>query len=126
MPKIVFHSNSDVLRKRVSNLSPHQNWDITFSRSHVECIHLFQRIEPELVIIDTCMPDKPGADTAKEILTSNSHTYIIMLSDIDTNNIRTMVLRSGTRDLLVKPFSDSELIFTINLYLEDLLNDKDS
>lgn len=120
MALVLFISNSNQLHRRVKALLEDESIDFIPSKDHEEAIKIFRQRKPEVALIDICLMERSGLDIAKEIITDNSETRVLMMSDIDTGMIRTYALRCGARDVLVKPFSDAEFVFTVKKYLEDL------
>ena len=71
--------------------------------------------EDDIVIIDTHLPDIPGFEVAKQIRDKLSKVRIILTTTYSFSNIKSIVDSIGIKceDVILKPFSFSELISVI-------------
>lgn len=81
-------------------------------------LKLIRSLEPDLIVIDTFLPDGTGLDLLKTIRQENISTDAIMLtaaSDLDSVQ---QALRDGILDYLIKPVQDSRLLQTLERFVE--------
>lgn len=82
---------------------------VTVARDGVQAIEEFDRVRPDLVLLDVMLPRKSGLDVCRE-LRARSKTPIIMVtakaSEIDT----VVGLEVGADDYVSKPFRLRELV----------------
>lgn len=118
MAKIELVTTSTNLKNRLNELLISAGHEPFHAKAQDEAITIFRRAAPDLAVVDVCLSFKSGLDLAKEFLTENNEIRVVALTDIDLHSHRTLAIRSGVRDLLLKPFTDAEFLFTIEKYIE--------
>lgn len=73
-----------------------------------EALHMFERFNPDIVVLDIMMPKIDGYGVTKHIR-SHSDTPIILLTALGDVGERIQGLELGADDYVVKPFSPKEL-----------------
>lgn len=86
------------------------------ARTGAEALELFDRIDPQVVLLDIGLPDRDGRDICRE-LRQDSDVPIIMLTARGTEVDRIVGLEIGADDYVVKPFSAGELVARIRALL---------
>lgn len=86
------------------------------ARTGAEALDLFDRIDPQVVLLDIGLPDGDGRDICRE-LRQDSDVPIIMLTARGTEVDRIVGLEIGADDYVVKPFSAGELVARIRALL---------
>lgn len=82
---------------------------VTVARDGVEGLELFDRVHPDLILLDLWLPKKSGIDVCREIR-SRSRVPIIMVT-AKSSEIDTVVgLEVGADDYVTKPFRLRELV----------------
>jgi phosphate regulon transcriptional regulator PhoB len=81
-----------------------------------QCIDLFQKHSPDLIILDVMMPSASGFDVCRQ-LRRTSDVPIIMLTARAEETDRVVGLEIGADDYVTKPFSMRELIARVNSVL---------
>ena len=74
---------------------------------------------PDLVITDLEMPEMDGFELIKKIKASGffSNIPIIVLSCLDSSEVRIKCLKLGAADYMIKPFNPEELVIRIEKLL---------
>jgi len=75
-------------------------------------LEIFNRENPNLVLLDIMMPGISGIDVIKEIRKKNSTPVIMLTAKGDTFD-KVLALELGADDYIVKPFDPKELIARI-------------
>lgn len=119
MAQTLIVTDSRPLAKRLTALMIDAGRDAVLANNQEEGLMLYRQHKPALAIVDVCMADIPGLELGQTFLFEKTDTRLIMMSDIDTRRLRDQALRCGARDVLIKPFSDAEFMFTVKKYLED-------
>ncbi|WP_422092233.1 response regulator transcription factor [Tenacibaculum ovolyticum] len=92
-----------------------------FKVSHVldgeEAYYLYQKEQPEILVLDVMMPKKDGFTLAKQIRQENKHIPIIFLTAKSQTKDVLEGFEHGGNDYLKKPFSMEELIVRIHSLL---------
>ena len=82
---------------------------VTVARDGVEALAMFDRVRPDLVLLDVLLPHKSGIDVCRELRT-RSRVPIIMVT-AKSSEIDTVVgLEVGADDYVTKPYRLRELV----------------
>lgn len=79
-------------------------------------IGLFEKMNPDLILLDWMLPEMDGIDVCKAIREKNSDIPILFLTAKDTVAETIEGLRSGADDYIKKPFSFGELLERIKIH----------
>jgi two-component system NarL family response regulator len=79
-----------------------------------EAIQLYQKLVPDVSIIDLRMGAKSGIDVIKELRTLDAHCRILVLTTFDTEEEIVRSFEAGAMGFLVKDAARTELIQAIN------------
>lgn len=79
-------------------------------------LEAFQKLHPEIVILDVMMPGMDGVQVC-EAIRRESNAFIIMLSARDGEIDKVRALEKGADDYITKPFYASELVVRIKVLL---------
>lgn len=82
-----------------------------------ECINLYQRLQPDIVLMDITMPDMDGITATREIMKINPKAKIIMVSAMGTQDKVFEAISAGAKDFIVKPFEKSKFLSCIAKYV---------
>ncbi len=91
------------------------------ARDGKEAVELFNKLNPDLIILDINMPEMDGLEVCKEIR-KTSDVPILFLSSRDEEIDRIVGFEIGGDDYVTKPFSPRELTARVNAILKRLNN----
>lgn len=117
--KILIADDHAMVRDGVKNLIQ-QNKDLTVigeAKSGNETLELFDKLQPDLVILDISMPDMNGMEVSKAILEKNPNANIVILSMYEDEDYISRCLEYGVKGYVVKNESGSELDYAIKSVL---------
>jgi DNA-binding NarL/FixJ family response regulator len=77
-----------------------------------------QHLHPDVVVLDTRMPETDGLETARQIRDRHSEVGVVMLSAYDDPQFVTEALRAGARAYVLKNKDVEYLIDTVRLVAE--------
>jgi two-component system response regulator RegX3 len=98
---------------------------VTVARDGVEGLELFDRIRPDMILLDLWLPKKSGIDVCREIRT-RSRIPIIMVT-AKSSEIDTVVgLEVGADDYVTKPFRLRELVARMRAVMRRSAGPEDS
>ncbi len=86
------------------------------AKTAASALDLFERVHPDLVVLDLSLPDGDGRDVCVE-MRRRSEVPILMLTARGTETDRVIGLELGADDYVVKPFSSREVISRIRAIL---------
>lgn len=101
-----------------------EGYTITIASDGIMGIEKFNRIKPDLVLLDWMLPGLLGIDVCKEIRKHDSDTSILFLTAKDTVKETIEGLRSGANDYIKKPFSFEELLERIKIHFRNKQDDE--
>lgn len=70
----------------------------------------FQRLKPELTLLDITMPEVDGLAALKLIMGADPAARVIMCTAIGQQDKMREAVTSGARDYVIKPFTPDKLI----------------
>lgn len=76
----------------------------------IKAVEKYQKIKPDLVIMDITMPEMDGISAVKQIKALDPNARIIMCSAMGQQALIIEAIQAGARDFVVKPFNETRLI----------------
>jgi DNA-binding NarL/FixJ family response regulator len=76
----------------------------------IQAIELFKKHKPDLVLLDSRMPQKGGVQAAKEIRSLSETARIVMLTAFDGDEDISQALESGAQGYVLKNSTDKHLL----------------
>lgn len=90
-----------------------------------EAIELFQKFQPDIVLLDVMMPKKDGFEVCREIR-KTSNVPVIMVTARGEDFEKIMGLDIGADDYIVKPFSPGEVMARVRAIMRRISRTDDS
>ncbi len=94
-----------------------RNFEVFHAENGEEAFSIYQKEQPEILVLDVMMPKKDGFTLAKEIRQENKQIPIIFLTAKSQTKDVLEGFEHGGNDYLKKPFSMEELIVRIHSLL---------
>jgi two-component system, chemotaxis family, chemotaxis protein CheY len=73
-------------------------------------VEMYQKLSPDLVIMDITMPEMDGITAVKAIKNANKNAKLIMCSAMGQENIVIDAIQAGAMDFIVKPFQADRVL----------------
>lgn len=90
-----------------------ERYVVHLASNGAKAIKLFEKVDPDLVLLDLTLPDINGETVKQELKSINKHVPIIILTaDADPTTV-VRNLREGADDYINKPFKSNELLARI-------------
>lgn len=83
------------------------------ARDGEQAVDLFQKLKPDLTLMDIAMPKKHGIDAIRDILKIDNNARIIAVTALYSPEKKREIMDAGAKALVVKPFDVPDLIKTI-------------
>ena len=115
-PRILLVEDERSIAEPFARLLEREGFQATVAATAASALELFDRLPPDLVLLDLNLPDGDGRDVARELRT-RSRVPIIMLTARGTETDRVVGLEIGADDYVVKPFSAAEVVARIRAVL---------
>jgi len=80
----------------------------------IEGVALFEKVKPDLVLLDITMPKMDGITALKEIRKRDPQANVIMCSALGQQKYIIKAIQLGARDFIVKPFNPERILSAIN------------
>ncbi|NBI31116.1 response regulator transcription factor [Chengkuizengella marina] len=92
------------------------NYQVELAYDALEAMEQFEKVKPDLVLLDVMLPNGSGWDILKQIR-AKSTCPVIMLTALGQIENRLSGLEQGADDYIVKPFDPDEVIARIRAVL---------
>ena len=116
MPKLLLVEDEKSIAEGLAITLEAEGFQIAWVKDGLDAVPTWERIRPDLVILDLMLPGKSGTEICRE-LRSRSDVPIIMLTAREAEVDRVVGLELGADDYVTKPFSTRELVARIKAVL---------
>ena len=117
MEKIYLVEDDDNIRKLVCYSLSRENYDVTGFAYPSEFWNTYNKVKPDLIMLDIMLPEEDGLSILKQIRNNNSEIPVIMLTAKGSEFDKVTGLDMGADDYISKPFGTMELISRIKALL---------
>ncbi|MCY4523869.1 MAG: response regulator [Halobacteriovoraceae bacterium] len=123
--KILIVDDSDLSRRTMVDILKKEDYNsIGEASSSEKAIKVAIETKPSLYIIDVVMPNVSGLDLIKHLKGQALDAKMIMTSSLRTEYIIVEAISNGASDFLQKPFSQIELISSVDKIYSGMLTSK--
>lgn len=116
MPRILIVEDDDHIRTALRLMFEGEGFIVDDAPSGEVGIALFNRVTPDVAVVDIMLPGMSGFDTCKAVRAS-SDIPIVIVSARDATSDVVLGLESGADDYVTKPFVPEELLARIKAHL---------
>lgn len=116
---LVIDDDSDI-REMVKSRLKASGYAVIEASGGLEGLEKANKEHPDLILLNVMMPDLSGVTTAIRLKQSEETEFIpiILVTGINEDEARTLVLRIGGGDYIIKPFEGQELVDKIEKILK--------
>ncbi|HIJ21319.1 MAG: EAL domain-containing protein [Gammaproteobacteria bacterium] len=117
--KVLVVEDIGINRAQLKAVLGEESYELIEAKNGLEAVQLFQKVGPDLVLMDIHMPLMDGYEAARQIKSSQGESYvpIIFISAEDDEKVITQALDAGGDDFISRPFNPSLLQAKINAQL---------
>lgn len=109
--RVLLADDHEIVRQGLRVLLEREGFQVVGEASDGrEAIKLCETHHPEVAILDLSMPLLNGVDTAREIIKSNPHTKVVLLTMHTEEHLILESLRAGVTGYVLKTRAASELV----------------
>ncbi|OPJ56292.1 response regulator transcription factor [Alkalithermobacter paradoxus] len=119
--KVLVIEDEDKITNIIKSYLEKENFDVYISKDGLSGIETFNRVSPDIVILDLMLPQISGEDVCKKIRVS-SLVPIIMLTAKSDEESKLEGFALGADDYVTKPFSPRELVSRVKALLRRIEN----
>jgi DNA-binding response OmpR family regulator len=112
--KILYVEDEPFLGRIVKESLESRDFDVNMASDGSQAFQVFQKINPDICVLDVMLPSADGYSVAKRIRQANPAVPIIFVTAKTQTEDLLKGFDSGGNDYLRKPFSMEELIVRIN------------
>jgi len=119
--RILVADDHEVVRRGLCALLQAQpDWEVCGEAGDGrEALEKTQKLKPDVVILDIGMPSLNGLEATRQILKSNPHTKILILTLHDSDQVVREVLNAGARGFLLKSDAARDLVAAVEALRRD-------
>jgi DNA-binding response OmpR family regulator len=120
--KVLIIDDQEEIRDLVDITLRDTEFEVIKASSGKEGIQVAKELKPDIILLDIMMPEIDGFMTCN-MLKRNSDTQdipVIFLTAKQTTMGRTIALKAGAQDYIMKPFSPNDLLSRLKRLLPDL------
>jgi CheY-like chemotaxis protein len=92
--------------------------DVIEVHSAMKGLKILDETNPDIILLDMCMPMMTGIDFLQELQHQNKHIPVIVISVLDDQAYIKQAFTYGASEYLIKPVEIDELIRRISRYTE--------
>ena len=104
------------IRRIVTSYLRADGFEVSEASDGEAALAMFDRVSPDLVLLDVMMPGKDGIEVLRELRTK-SDVYVIMLTARAEETDSVVGLSVGADDYVTKPFGAKELVARVKAVL---------
>lgn len=113
---IIVVDDSPFASKQIKDLVEENGYEVIgYAKSGEEGIKMYEKLHPDIVILDIIMPGIDGIETAEILFKSDPSATILMLSSLCYTGTLEEVRAIGVKYLIPKPWEDDVLLATLEL-----------
>ncbi len=115
MKKILIVDDSRVSRKMLKNMLEKSGFEVMAEAINgKEGYELFDRLKPDVVLMDITMPEMNGIESMKLIIEHDPEASVIIISAAGQVEKKDEAMAAGAKAFITKPYSNEEIIEAIN------------
>ena len=117
MEKILVIEDDRAIRKALKKLFEPECYAVELIPDGAAGLEAFRKSSPDLIILDLNLPTLAGRDVCRAIRSESPLVPIIVVTAVDSEADRVLLLELGADDYVIKPFSPRELLARVRAVL---------
>ena len=126
MSKILVVDDEHSIRETLAMFLSEKGHELYGAASGQEGIALFERVNPDVVILDIRLPDQNGLDVLSQIRSRNNLSKVIMITAFQDMDTTIQAMKRGAYDYIHKPLDADEIEKAVNGALHTLELDQEA
>ena len=115
MKRILIVDDSRVARKMIRNALELAGFEVVAEAINgKEGLELFEKLNPDVVIMDNTMPEMNGLEATRAIKQRSANAKVIMISAMGAEATKIEAIRAGAENYITKPYDNKDIIDAIN------------
>lgn len=108
--RVLLVDDEPALTNLVKMALHYEGWVVDIAHNGREAMAKFERISPDVLVLDIMLPDVDGLQILERVRQSDAYTPTLFLTARDSVMDRVTGLTAGADDYMTKPFSLEELV----------------
>jgi two-component system chemotaxis response regulator CheY len=111
---ILIADDAAFMRSILSQIIEDMEWTVAGEAGDgKEAIAQYQKLRPDLVLLDITMPNLDGTEALKAILAEDPEAQIVMITALGQKDQVLKAIKAGARDFIIKPFDHDRVATTL-------------
>ena len=116
--RVLIVDDEERIVQSIAGVLEDEGFQVAAAKSGEEAIGVFQKEEPDIVLLDIWMPEMDGIEVLKKLKRISSDCQVIMISGHATISTAMAAVKLGAFDFIEKPLSLDVLLTTIHRALD--------
>jgi two-component system response regulator AtoC len=113
MKSILVIDDNRLIRQTFKSHLTSEGFDVALAADGREGVEQFQKLQPDLVILDINLPVLDGIEVLKQIREIEKNAYVIMITAFDDMKTTVTAMKLGAFEYICKPIDYDELLLSI-------------
>ncbi len=114
------------IRDSLTGILEDEGYDVTTASSGAKGLTEYDRISPDVVLLDVWMPEMDGIETLEKLIKKDSNACVIIISGHSNIDTAVHAIKLGAYDFLEKPLSLEKVLILIKRALEKQYLEKEN
>lgn len=115
MKSVLIFDDSLFVRVFIKSILSGNGYEVVAEATNgYEAIDKYVEYKPDIIIIDTTLPELNGLEVSKDILNFYPTAKILIISEVNQQKEILNLLKSGVKDYIIKPLTANKFLSTIN------------
>ncbi len=116
--RILVADDAAFMRMMIKNILTKGGYEVVGEAANgKEAIEQYEKLQPDLVLLDITMPEMDGIEALKKIKASYPDALIIMCSAMGQQAMVIECIQGGAKDFIVKPFQADRVLEAVKKVL---------
>jgi len=116
--RILIIDDEPIMQDILGTLLRREGFTVLQATTAQEGLKAVEEQEPDLVLLDLMLPDRPGLELLKDIKKRDPHLVVVVITAYSSVESAIAAMREGAFHYIPKPFKNQEVILTIRKGLE--------
>lgn len=116
--RILIIDDEPVMHDILGTLLRREGFGVLQASTAAEGLKAVEEQEPDLVLLDLMLPDRPGLELLKEIKQRDPELVVVVITAFSSVESAIAAMREGAFHYIAKPFKNQEVVLTVRKGLE--------
>lgn len=115
---ILLVDDEEIFLRNIGEVLTDEGFEVLKASDHDRAISIVKERNPDIMLLDQCLPNTEGLDILKEVKVINPEIIVVMISGYGTIDLAVKAVKLGAYDFLKKPVRIEPLKLVINRALD--------